>query len=486
MMTLLGLWINTVQAAPVQVGGYMRVMTRPDIQGGDGTLGYWNLYGRLLNERGYTMLDARIQLQESDSFGDPWSSVHFRVEGGSIANTDAGNGNLANFRLSQVYLLSGNTTLSNVTWQVGTLESYFGDLGLYDMRPAMIFNDTVGVSGRYQTERSELLIGIGDAGYAKYGNEYNTVWTSGFTLRHRPRNIDQLEFGLGGQGYLELGTEGNRSAPYSTPNMEYEDWVRGEVVQQFDAENPFDILEFPDPVLQNTSSYTTIAYLGFGGFGPVIWNNFYATHRQLHPDKYTTETFENQEFRLYTTDLTDEREVLLIGNELQLRIVPNKWDIAWGVLYGRHQDADNSITPNDHDRTYASTVLRSQWYIRPEVHVLVESSVAQELSINGRTYREHADSIFYNTNGTADSRGFEYGDSDTRITWQGKAGVVLNPNGTGIFTRPSLRVLYGSQYSNQNNAFGNSFVEDLNQYNDFGNREQHWHHLVAVETESWF
>jgi hypothetical protein len=130
--------------------------------------------------------------------------------------------------------------------------------------------------------------------------------------------------------------------------------------------------------------------------------------------------------------------------------------------------------------------LRSQWYIRPEVHFLIESSIAQELSINGRAYREHADSIFYNTNGTADSRGFEYGDSDTRITWQGKTGLVLNPNGTGIFNRPSLRVLYGSQYSNQNNAFGNSFVESLDQYNDFGNREQHWHHLVAVETESWF
>ena len=43
-----------------------------------------------------------------------------------------------------------------------------------------------------------------------------------------------------------------------------------------------------------------------------------------------------------------------------------------------------------------------------------------------------------------------------------------------------LRVLYGSQYSNQNNAFGNAFVESLDQYNNFGNREQHWHHVVAV------
>ena len=480
LISLLG---QTAEAAPVQVGGYMRVMTRPDLQGGNGTLGYWNLYGRLLNERGYTMLDTRIQLQEADSFGDPWSSVHFRAEGGSIANTDAGNGNLSNFRLSQVYLLSGNN-IPNLVWQLGTLESYFGDLGLYDMRPAMVFTDTVGISGRYQTERSELLIGVGDAGYAKYGAEYNTVWTSGFTLRHRP--IDQLEFGIGGQGYLELGTPGNRNAPYTTPEMDYEDWLRGEVVEQFDAENPFDILEFPIPELQNSSSYTAIGYVGFGGFGPVIWNNFYATYRTLHPEKYTTEYFEGQEFKLYTTDLTDERDALLIGNEMQLRIVPNKWDIAWGLLYGRHQDGDNDIAPSDHDRTYASTVLRSQWYIKPEFHFLIESSIAQEVSHNGRAYREHADSIFANTNGVADARGFEYGDTDTRITWQGKTGVVLNPNGVGIFNRPSLRVLYGSQYSNQNNAFGNAFVESLDQYNNFGNREQHWHHVVAVETESWF
>ena len=133
--------------------------------------------------------------------------------------------------------------------------------------------------------------------------------------------------------------------------------------------------------------------------------------------------------------------LLLIGNEMQLRIVPNKWDIAWGLLYGRHQDGDNDIAPSDHDRTYASTVLRSQWYIKPEFHFLIESSIAQEVSHNGRAYREHADSIFANTNGVADARGFEYGDTDTRITWQGKTGVVLNPNGVGIFNRPVVENL---------------------------------------------
>ena len=59
VLGLIGLLGQSAEAAPVQVGGYMRVMTRPDVQGGNGTLGYWNLYGRLLNERGYTMLDTR-------------------------------------------------------------------------------------------------------------------------------------------------------------------------------------------------------------------------------------------------------------------------------------------------------------------------------------------------------------------------------------------------------------------------------------------
>ena len=64
VLGLIGLLGQTADAAPVQVGGYMRVMTRPDVQGGNGTLGYWNLYGRLLNERGYTMLDTRVQFKK--------------------------------------------------------------------------------------------------------------------------------------------------------------------------------------------------------------------------------------------------------------------------------------------------------------------------------------------------------------------------------------------------------------------------------------
>jgi len=142
--------------------------------------------------------------------------------------------------------------------------------------------------------------------------------------------------------------------------------------------------------------------------------------------------------------------------------------------------------PSDMDRTVSSTVLRLQAYLTPQVHLLLENSLATERSHNGNAYREHADSMFANTNGVPDTRGLEYGDADVRNTWQGKTGVVLSPLGPGVYVRPSLRLLYGVQVSNQNNAFGNAFVETLDQYNDFDNVEQHVHHVLAAEAEVWF
>ena len=53
------LLMNNAQAQRAHVGGYFRVMTRPDLQGGSGRLGYWNLYGRLLNEGPYATLDFK-------------------------------------------------------------------------------------------------------------------------------------------------------------------------------------------------------------------------------------------------------------------------------------------------------------------------------------------------------------------------------------------------------------------------------------------
>lgn len=484
MIALLSLFFATAEANPVSVGGYMRVMTRPDLQGGSGTLGYWNLYGRLLNERPYASLDLKMDLLPNQQNNLPWTSLYTRIEGNSIRGADAQNGSMQNFRLSQVYLLSGNVGIKNVQWRVGTQESFMGDLGLYDMRPSEIFFGMVGVSGRYQTERMEIILGAGDSGYSMLGTNYNTIFTGGGSFRLRP--VDGFEFGVGGQYNWEKGIQGNRNSPYLTPSIAYEDFARGEVVQNYMQENPYQAQEFPDPVLSDADSYKAVGYLGFGGFGPLIWNNFYATYQKLHPEKMRQEEYQGQLYDIFTTGLTDQRTVLLFGNEMQLKVIPKRFDIAWGVLYGDQRDGDNNIAPSDYDRIYKSTVLRSQLYLTPTLHFLLESSIASEYSRNGNAYREHADSLFSNTEGSADTRGFENGDADTRITWQGKTGIILNPTGIGIFARPSLRILYGSQYSNQNNAFGNSFVETVNQYNDFGNVEQHWHHLFAVETEAWF
>ena len=44
-----------------------------------------------------------------------------------------------------------------------------------------------------------------------------------------------------------------------------------------------------------------------------------------------------------------------------------------------------------------------------------------------------------NTETVADARGLEFGDTDTRTTWQGKTGLVLHPLGAGTPTRTPRR-----------------------------------------------
>jgi hypothetical protein len=472
-------------AQKATVGGYFRVMARPDLQGGSGRLGHGNLYGRLLNEGPYGLLDFRYDvLEPNPNNAQAWTSLHARIEGGSIGSTDAGDGNLGQLRMSQVYVRTGNVALPDVVWQVGTLEYYFGDLGLYDFRPSTIFSDTVGVSARYQPDWGELQFGVGDSGFGLYGESYNTVITPGATARVRMGK--HLEVGLGGEVFVEPSVAGNLNGPYQTPRVDYEDYVRGEVAERYLQAYP-DLEDFfPDPVPRSASSYNWVGYLGMGSVGPVVWNSTFASYRRLHPEKSYLEELAGEPVGIYVHDFTDERYTLTVGNELQLSLWPDHLDAVWGAFYANHMDRDNDIQPSDHDREVASTVLRLQAYLTPTVHFLVENSVATERSRNGRMFREHADSIFANTDGVPDARGLEVGDTDRRDTWQGKAGFVLNPVGRGIYVRPSLRLLYGVQMSNQNNAFGNAFVETLDQYNDFDNVEQHVHHLLAAEAEVWF
>jgi len=486
-MTLLLLLLTTspADAGGADVGGYFRVMGRPDFQGGAGRLGYWNLYGRLMNEGSYGMLELRYDvLEPQPGSTQPWTALHARIEGGSVANASATSGDLSEFRLSQVFVKTGNVALEDVVWQVGTLEYFFGDLGLYDMRPATVFFDTVGASGRYDSRYVELLVGAGDSGFNIHGLAYNAIPTVGGTVRLKPSR--HLEIGAGGEALFEGKRQGNTHAPYQTPGVDYEDWVRGEVAERYIAEFPGLEDSFPKPKARASRSWKAIGYLGFGNLGPILWNNFFVSYRRLHPETSTTELLGDRTVDIYVHDFTDERFQLTLGNEMQLTLVPDRLDAVWSALYGDHRDRDNDIVPSDHDRRYASTVLRLQAYATPTVHLLVENSLAREHSTNGNAYREHADSIFANTDGRPGSRGLETGDTDTRHTWQGKGGVVLSPLGTGIFTRPSLRLLYGVQHSNVNNAFGNNFVEALDQFSDFAAVEQHWHHLLAAEAEVWF
>ncbi len=473
------------QAGRANVAGYVRVGTRPDFQGGGGTLGYWNLYGRLLNERPYAALELKYDvLERTAASRDPWTSVHLRVEGGSVSRATPGNGSLAGLQMSQLYVRAGNVLLPEVTWQVGTLHQYFGDLGLYDMRPAQIFFETVGASARYENDVVDVVLGFGDSGFFLRPEAYSTILTPGGM--GRVRLGDHVELGAGGMYRYEPKVQGNVNAPHITPGIDYEQWVRGEVVQNFLAENPNRPQDFPRPEPTDARSWKGIGYLGFGGFGPVRWNNLFASFERLHPGQTAVESYQGQDYTLYVTELTDQRDQLIVGDELQLKVVPGRLDVVLAGLYGRHTDPDNEIAPSDNNRQYLSGVARGQVYLTPTVHWLTETSLAKEQSANGNAWREHKDSIFENTDGQPDTRGLEYGDTDTRITWQGKAGVVLNPLGTGVYTRPSLRFLYGLQHSNQNNAFGNSFVETVDQYNFFGNVERHWHQVLSLEAEAWF
>ncbi len=471
----------------VSAAGYYRIMTRPDFMGGYGELGYWNLYGRLLNEGPFAALELKLDLiQAAPGTTDPWASIVARIEGGSIANADGSNGSFTLFRLAQLYARAGNIFLKNVVWQLGTLRYYYGDLGLYDLRPATLFNETLGLSGTWKSDNVDVLVGVGDSGFGIRGTQYVPILTAGGGVRVHPSKY--FEVGVGGQYRYEPFIAGDQYSSYVTPNVNYEDYVRQQVAQKYFEANPGTLGLFPRPVQSKTpnTSYSAVGYLGFGGFGPLQWSSFFVNYQKLHPLAFYTESYGGQSYNIYIGDLTRDRTQLQLGNEMQLTLVPGRVHAAWAVLYGDDSNPANTIKAGDDNRTYYSTVLRVQTYLTRTVHLLIESSIAQEKSKNGNQYRNHVDSIFASSHGMADSQGLEYGDSAVRNTWQGKVGFVLNPSGLGIYARPSIRLLYGVQWSSQQAAFGNGFVDSLSQYNNFPSNEIHWHHLISLESEGWF
>ena len=178
---------------------------------------------------------------------------------------------------------------------------------------------------------------------------------------------------------------------------------------------------------------------------------------------------------------------------MNFELVKDRFDLTIAGLFGYHFDKDDDVSASEKNRLIGSVVARGQVYITPTVHFLAETSYAQENSLNGNLWRKSPRSVRESNNGIANSMGLEYGDLDSRKTWQGKLGFVLNPGGTGIFARPSLRLLYGVQYSNAHNAFPNSNTESLDLTNEFFGQdtlkkldECHWHHVISIEAEAWF
>jgi hypothetical protein len=473
--------------AGTQVGGYVRVMARPSLQGGDGRLGHWNLYGRLMNEGPYAMLDLDMDvLEPAPGSGSPWSRVHARLEGGSIGSADPLDGSLQAFRLSQLHVQAGEVLLPDVNWQVGTIEHTLGDLGLYDVRLAQVFHETVGLSGRFERGPVDLVLGVGDSGAGLLGERYSPIMTGGGSLRLALGSRVQL--GLGGEKMVQPAVQGNTHSVYASPSVDYEDWVRGEVVESFRAEHPIAADRFPDPELMGADAHAAFVYLGAGaGSGHFFeWMSTYLRYEKHLPEGPTEETYSGETQQIYTARLTDERRSLTAGTELKLNLIEGRLESVTGGLAGLRTDADNQIQPSDHDQRFYSVVSRLQAAATQTAGVLLESSWAVESSTNGARYRTHSDSIFSSTDGLADARGLERGDADVRKTWQGKGGVVLTPLGPGVWSRPTLRMLYGAQWSSENNAFANHSVESVDQYNEFGNVDQHWHHLVSLEAEAWF
>lgn len=471
------------------VAGYFRVMVRPDLAGGTNKLGFSNLYGRLLNEGPWASLELKLDMvQAAPGSDDAWATVHARIEGGSIKGADLANGNLGVFAVTQLYVQAGSVLLRDVTWQLGTLWYNFGDLGLYDQRPAEIFFNTLGLSATYRHGPVEWMVGVGDSGYPLRGGAYDAILTLGTALRLSP--IPRLQLGAGAEYLYEPSVAGNRFGPMSTPlpsGITYEDILRRRVAQRWSELFPGMEEQFPDPVRQSASSYKLVGYLGFGDLGPLRWNSVFASWAKRHPDSSYVERYANRDYTIYTKQFTDERYQLTLGDEMQLRLVPDRLDVVWAVLLGWRRDDDNRIAPSEDNEFFASTVLRLQAYITRTLHFLGETSLAQERSDQGNLWRAHFDSVFQSEDGLSNANGLEYGDLARRNTWQLKAGFVINAGGYGIFTRPSLRVLYGVQNSSMHDAFGSSFVQTLDEFNDFREtHDRHWHHVIAIETEAWF
>ena len=429
MLTLLLL----AHAHAAEVGGYFRLMARPDLVGGDGRLGTSPFYGRLLNEGPWGLLDVRQSLVKGGPDA-PWGALTLRVEGGAVGNGDPTNGSLLGFRVSQLYLTAGNLGPAHTTWRFGTLETTFGDLWLYDARPTQMLVDVLGASATWANGGTEVVLGAGDAGWAVRGARYHLVVSAGGSVR---RKGEHAEVGIGGQAWYEPA-DGDPDGPHDTDGLTLADladpaaWASGH----------------PGPAGHATRGlgWKLAGTFGFGGAGALRWNRLQVIVARRLPDAPLVAEVEGAEVRLGAAALTDQRHELTVGDEVELVLVPDRLELAAAAIFEHRFDPDDRRATSATWRTAASAVVRAQLALTPYVSLLGETSLAREVA-----------------RGPA-----------AKDTWQGKAGVVLSPAGTGLGARPALRALYGVQRCSLPGAWPGAAG---------GGR---WHQLVSLEAEAWF
>ena len=254
-----------------------------------------------------------------------------RFEGGSINGADANNGLLSAFFMSRAFIDTGGLLTEKGVWRLGSLIWDNGDLGLYDMRLANLFNQTVGASWRYEGDRFLVLAGVGDSGYGLKGSAYAPVVTGGAMLGYTDHR--HFRVSVGGEYRYENASPNNPNAPFNSEVITMEPYLRGEVMEDYFFENPTQEGQELSISATDAESYALVLQAGFGGFGRLRWNNLFAHFEKAHPSHMTTETFNGETYRLYTTGLTDQRHQLMVGNEMILSLWPGRLDLIWASLF---------------------------------------------------------------------------------------------------------------------------------------------------------
>jgi len=454
---------------------YFRAMARDDLGNNSATLGWWPLYGRLLNETPWLMAETGYQ------------------------------GDLSNYKFTQMYFETENVLLKSLTTQTGSLWYNMGYIGIFDMYVSQVFWETIGFRAGQKIKSMEYFIGIGNSGYYLHNEKtnvngsyskqgYNSVPTVGALFKYKKKKLGIFKYiktGLSGMFLYERKNENNPTAPHQTTDLTYEEIIRGKTLENFLLARPGQEDFFPGPTATSASSYRFTAWLGFAmkKFGPVKlnWNDLSIQYVKKHPLTAITETYNNISKDIFISEFTDEKYSFMIVDEMQWTFIPQYLDVTIGLLFGYSWDEDNTFRPDDDNRILFSAVIQPHYYITEYLHALFEISYAREKSTIGNRYREHFDSIMSNTAGVPDNDGLEWGDTDTKHTWQFKFGPMINPKGRGIYNRPSIRLLMGIQYSNVHAAYGNSYIESLERKNIWNNRQDsHWHYMFSAEVEHWF